>query len=97
MPGANDDMTPAMIDDLHHYCKAAGIRNVTLSVGGETTVVADWYKRIARFLDDLEIETHMVSNFARPLLDDELEAFTRLDALQVSFDSANPAMVRKLR
>jgi MoaA/NifB/PqqE/SkfB family radical SAM enzyme len=97
MPGANDDMTEAMIDDLYRYCKAAGIRNVTLSVGGETTVVPDWHKRVARFLDDPEIETHMVSNFARPLRDDELEAFTRLDALQVSFDSADPAMVRKLR
>jgi MoaA/NifB/PqqE/SkfB family radical SAM enzyme len=97
MPGANDDMTEAMIADVYRYCKAAGIRNVTLSVGGETTVVPDWHKRVAPFLDDPEIETHMVSNFARPLRDEELEAFTRLNALQVSFDSADPGMVRKLR
>jgi len=97
IPGANDDMAELMIGDLYRYCKTAGIRNVTLSVGGETTIVPDWYKRVAPFLDDPEIETHMVSNFARPLRDDELEAFTRLNALQVSFDSADPAMVRKLR
>lgn len=97
MPGANDDMTEAMIADVYRYCKTAGIRNVTLSVGGETTVVPDWHKRVALFLDDPEIETHMVSNFTRPLSDEELEAFTRLNALQVSFDSADPAMVRKLR
>src|SRR5208282_338665 len=72
LPGANEDMTDAMIDALYRYCKATGIHSVMLSVGGETTMVDGWYERIAKFLDDPEIETALVSNFARPLESDEL-------------------------
>ncbi len=97
MPGANDDMTDEMIDDLYRYCKETGIRNVTLSLGGETTMSAGWYARIAQFLDDPEMETHMVSNFVRLLDDDDLEALTKFNALQISFDSSELEMVRRLR
>jgi MoaA/NifB/PqqE/SkfB family radical SAM enzyme len=97
MPGANDDMTDEMIGDLYRYCKETGVRNVTLSLGGETTMSAGWYERIAQFLDDPEMETHMVSNFVRPLGDNDLEALTRFSALQISFDSSELEMVRRLR
>ena len=96
-PEANADMSDEMIAGLYRYCKAEGVRNVTLSVGGETTMVAGWHKRIAQFLDDPDIETHMVSNFVRPLSEEELVALCRFDALQISFDSSDLAMVRKLR
>jgi MoaA/NifB/PqqE/SkfB family radical SAM enzyme len=96
-PAANMDMTDAMVRQLYRSCKAAGIRQVTLSVGGETTVVAEWYARLAEFLDDPEIEAGIVSNFARMLDEDELVAFTKFRTLQVSFDSADWDMVRKLR
>src|SRR5262245_37944665 len=85
MPGANDDMTDVMLDDLYRYCKEAGIRNVTLSLGGETTMHLGWQHRIAKFLDDPELETFMVSNFARLLSEEDLEALTKLNSLQVSF------------
>lgn len=97
LPGANEDMSDAAIAALYQHCKAAGIRSVSLSVGGETTMSAGWYERIAQFLDDPEIDTHLVSNFARPFDDGDLRALTRLRYLQVSFDSADPEMVRRLR
>src|SRR5712691_1252524 len=97
MPGANDDMTDEMIGDLYRYCKEAGIRNVTLSVGGETTMFAGWHKRIAQFLDDPEMEAHMVSNFVRLLSDEDLEVLTKYRALPISFDSSDWNTVRKLR
>jgi MoaA/NifB/PqqE/SkfB family radical SAM enzyme len=97
MPGANDDMSDEMIGDLYRYCKETGIRNVTLSLGGETTMFSGWHKRIAQFLDDPEIETHIVSNFARVLSDEDLAALTKFGALQISFDSSELEMVRRLR
>jgi len=97
VPDANADMTDEMIADLYRYCKEEGVRNVTLSLGGETTMVAGWPTRIAMFLDDPDIETHMVSNFIRTLSEEELAQLCRFNALQISFDSSDLSMVRKLR
>jgi MoaA/NifB/PqqE/SkfB family radical SAM enzyme len=97
LPGANDDMSDDMIVELYGYCKTAGVKNVSLSLGGETTMRAGWSRRIEQFLADPEIETHMVSNFVRLFDDDDLRALARLDQLQVSIDSADFAMMRKLR
>jgi MoaA/NifB/PqqE/SkfB family radical SAM enzyme len=97
LPGANDDMTDEQIDQLYEFCKVQKIRAVSLSLGGETTVVQGWYKKIDRFLEDKDLRCHIVSNFARPLIDDELVAFTKFDELQVSFDSSDLGMVRRLR
>src|SRR5262245_2869708 len=90
-------MTDEMIADLYRYCKEEGVKNVTLSVGGETTMVAGWQTRISQFLDDPDITTHIVSNFIRPLTDEELSTLCRFNALQISFDSSELSMVRKLR
>jgi MoaA/NifB/PqqE/SkfB family radical SAM enzyme len=96
-PAANASMTEATLDEVYRYCKSAGVKRVTLSVGGESTFIPDWHVKAARFLDDPEISTHMVSNFARVLNDDDLAALSKLDELQVSFDSSDRDMVRKLR
>jgi MoaA/NifB/PqqE/SkfB family radical SAM enzyme len=97
LPGNNTDMSDQAIGRLYHYCKTHGIRNVSLSGVGETAMLAGWHKRLAQFLDDPEIDSHLVSNFARILSDEELEALTKLRNLQISFDSAEVEMVRKLR
>jgi MoaA/NifB/PqqE/SkfB family radical SAM enzyme len=97
LPGSNADMTDEMIDGLYRYCKEAGIRSVMLSLGGETTMHPGWHRRVVQFLDDPEIAISMVSNFVRLLTDEDLEALIKLDNLQISFDSSELAMVRKLR
>jgi len=97
LPASNADMTDAMIDDLYRYCKAAGVKHVSLSQGGETTMYAGWYKRIAKFIDDPEMACHLVSNFARLFDDGDLEALAKFSDLQVSFDSSEWEMVRRLR
>ena len=56
-----------------------------------------WHRRLAQFLDDADINTHIVSNFARVFSDDDLDALAKFDAIQISFDSADTQMVRKLR
>jgi MoaA/NifB/PqqE/SkfB family radical SAM enzyme len=86
-PAANADLSDEVI----------GVKHVTLSAGGETTMFAGWHERIACFLDDPEIEAHIVSNFARLFNDDDLDALAKFKAIQVSFDSADLQVVRKLR
>src|SRR5580704_12480127 len=97
LPASNADMTDGMIDDLYRYCKAAGVKHVTLSQGGETTMYAGWHNRIAKFIDDAEMVCHIVSNFARLFKDDDLEALAKFRDIQISFDSSDWEMVRKLR
>lgn len=97
LPASNADLADETIDRLYEECKRAGIRNVMLSVGGETTSSPEWYRRVAQFLDDTEIEAHIVSNFARLFNEDDLTALAKFKAIQISFDSADLQMVRKLR
>ncbi len=56
-----------------------------------------WHRRLTPFLNDPNMKLHLVSNFSRVLADDDLDALLRFDNIQVSFDSANFAIVRKLR
>lgn len=97
LPWNNIDMTDDMIDALYGYCKRNGIRNVSLSGVGETAMTSGWHTRIALFLDDPEIDAHLVSNFVRVFNDDDFVALTKLRNLQISFDSSDLAMVRKQR
>jgi len=97
LPGANEDMTDAMIARLYRYCKEAGIKSVSLSVVGETTLHKGWRSRVKQFLEDPEIKTHLNSNFVRLFDDDDLSALISLDTLQISIDSPDLAMMRKLR
>lgn len=96
-PDANADMTDEMIAELYRSCKAAGIRSVSLSGVGETTMMPGWHARISQFLDDPEIKTQLVSNFARLFDETDLEALLKLDVLQISFDTPHFALLRKLR
>jgi molybdenum cofactor biosynthesis enzyme MoaA len=97
LPASNADLTDDLIERLYRYCKEAGVRHVSLSAGGETTMSAGWQQRIAQFLEDPEIETHLVSNFARLFSEEDLAALTKIKNLQISFDSSELDMVRKLR
>ncbi len=97
LPGANEDMSDEMIRGLYRYCRDSGIRRVVLSAVGETTMTAGWQHRIAQFIEDTSMETFMVSNFARLFNEDDLDALAKIGSLQISFDSSDVEMVRKLR
>jgi MoaA/NifB/PqqE/SkfB family radical SAM enzyme len=97
LPASNADLADDVIDKIYAYCKHDGVRQVTLSGGGETTFLSGWHRRIAQFLDDPEIDAHIVSNFARLFSDDDLNALVNFKAIQISFDSADLEVVRKLR
>ena len=97
LPASNADLADDVLNRLYGQCKEIGVKEVTLSVGGETTFAANWHKSVRRFLDDRDVEAHIVSNFARLFNDDDLTALAKFKAIQISFDSAELAMVRKLR
>lgn len=97
LPASNADMADEIIDRLYGECKEAGIKFVSLSCAGETTMSPEWHKRVMRFLDDAELDTHIVSNFARLFNSEDLTALAKFKVIQISFDSAEPEMVRKLR
>jgi MoaA/NifB/PqqE/SkfB family radical SAM enzyme len=97
LPASNADMAGEVIDRIYRYCKESGVKEVTLSGGGETTFLPNWHGRIAQFLDDPEIEPQIVSNFARLFSDEDLAALVKFKAIQISFDSSDLEVVRKLR
>ena len=97
LPGSNADMSDSVIDAVYEYCKRNGVQTVSLSGTGETAMSKGWHTRLARFLDDPQIGAHLVSNFVRLFDDDDLVALTKLRSLQISFDSADIALVRRLR
>jgi MoaA/NifB/PqqE/SkfB family radical SAM enzyme len=96
-PAANADLSDDVIGRLFRYCKDNGVKHVTLSAGGETTMFPGWHERLTCFLDDPEIDAHIVSNFARVFSNDDLDALAKFKAIQISFDSADLQVVRKLR
>src|SRR5262249_58423556 len=81
LPHVNTDMSDEMLRTLYEFCKVNGIRNVTLSGTGETTMFGGWHRRLAMFLDDPAFELHMVTNFARAFTDDDLEALAKFHHL----------------
>jgi MoaA/NifB/PqqE/SkfB family radical SAM enzyme len=97
LPYVNTDMSDDMLHSLHDFCRTNEIKFVTLSGTGETTFFRDWHRRLAVFLDDPAIDLHLVSNFARPFADGDLDALCKFKYLQVSFDSADAVTVRTLR
>lgn len=97
LPFVNTNLADDTLFALYDFCKAKGIKSVTLSGVGETAMREGWEKRLSRFLDDDEIEVHLVSNLTRSLTPDDLDALCKLKVLQISFDSADPEAVRKMR
>jgi MoaA/NifB/PqqE/SkfB family radical SAM enzyme len=97
LPFVNTHLSDALLAKLYAFCKANGVREVSFSGVGETAQFEGWADRLAAFLDDPEIKVYLVSNFARPLVASDLEALRKVYALQVSFDSADPEVVREMR
>lgn len=97
LPFVNTDLSDDALRYLYEYCKANGIREVSLSGVGETAIANGWHRRLSPFLDDEEIEVYLVSNLIRPLAPEDLAALCKLKVLQISFDSADPRVVRMMR
>ena len=96
-PHVNIDMTDDMLDELYAFCKSHGTKMVILSGVGETAMFVGWHRRLSKFLKDRDFERYLVSNFARPFTEDDLDALCKFHYIQVSFDSADRATVARLR
>ncbi|MEW6139731.1 MAG: radical SAM protein [Thermodesulfobacteriota bacterium] len=88
--------------DLNHLShvvrvlKQRGILAVGVSGGGETTVVKGWHHHCNRLLDQ-GIDLFITTNLARELTDEEALTLARLMIIQVSVDTADPQLFKKLR
>jgi MoaA/NifB/PqqE/SkfB family radical SAM enzyme len=97
LPFVNTDLTDESLRNLHEFCVRNSVKDVALSGIGETAMFEGWGTRIAMFLDDPRINVYLVSNFTRPFVSSDLEALCKVNVVQVSFDSADAEMVRKMR
>ncbi len=91
------DMTKQMIDDIYEFCVQAGISLVCTSANGETTMYPRWHEDLGDFLDHPKFTLQINSNFARDFSDDDLLALNKHHKLQLSIDSASPALMKEQR
>lgn len=92
------DMSERVIDDIASFCRQLEVRDVWLSASGETTMTPGWEESLGVFLDDRGFfRPHINSNFARPFTKKDLDALNRFGDVQISLDSSEPELTKKLR
>lgn len=83
---------PALLDEM----KLRRPAEILANGHGETTLLPGW-ERHCLSLKASGARLRMITNFARPLRAEEAAAFARFDGLEVSVDTADPALLRRLR
>ncbi|HYH21176.1 MAG TPA: radical SAM protein [Azospirillum sp.] len=76
--------------------EARGRPRVVINGHGETTLLPGWHERVEA-LAARGFDISIISNFARLFSDEEVQALTRLCAVQISVDSHRPELLRRLR
>ncbi len=88
--------------DLTHFSQLADtlrrrkVARAAVHGHGETTIVDGWY-RYCRILLDRGMDLSIITNMAKPLNDDEVGVLARFERIEVSCDTANPELFRRLR
>lgn len=86
------EMLEIVIEDL----KKRKSRLVCVSGHGETTIYKDWHLFCNELIED-GIRLHIISNFAKKLSNDELETLSKFRSVEISCDTADPELFKKLR
>jgi MoaA/NifB/PqqE/SkfB family radical SAM enzyme len=86
------DMLELVVEDL----KRRKIKLVCVSGHGETTIYKDWHLYCNELIESGRL-LHIISNFAKPLSSDELETLSRFHSVEISCDTADPELFKKLR
>lgn len=93
--GGHDDMEPWLRASLQQSI-LRGIGTVTFGFVGETTIVP-WFPEWVKPLLDAGRQLKTVSNAAQPYTPEVLQALSRFYEVMISIDSADPAVMRKMR
>lgn len=99
-PGRDQEMEPAVLARFENFLARLAARSTPvrlLLVGtGETTHAEDWRARCAPFLA-VPGSKGLISNFARVFTDEDLDCLLAFDAITVSLDTTDPALLKRIR
>lgn len=90
------DLDLVHLDHVVDVLERRGALAIGVSGSGETTIINDWQHHCNRILDR-GIDLFITTNLARELKDEEALTLARLLIIQVSVDTADPDLFRKLR
>jgi hypothetical protein len=90
------DLDSAYLGDILECLKRRQVVTLGVSGHGETTTVANWQHYCDRMLDN-GLDLYLSTNLARELSGEEIATLSRFHIIQVSCDTADLALFKKLR
>jgi hypothetical protein len=90
------DMDIVDFDSLVQQLKARRVRMVGVNGHGETTMIRDWDQMVMRLADE-GLCISIITNFARLLRLEKLEAMARISEIMISVDTHRPELQRAIR
>ncbi len=96
LPGRDEDLPEPVLDNVFGALRRLPFQTVQLSGIGEFTFRKDWVELLYRFRD-AGVAVTMISNFARPFTERELDALLTLQHLMVSIDTTDAELLKRVR
>jgi len=90
------DMDRDTLKDAIEVIKTRQTRAIVVNGHGETTTYQGWHL-ICREMLDAGLNLQIISNFARDLSREELHTLSRFKNIEISCDTADPELFKKLR
>lgn len=90
------DLDVTEFDQLVKEMKEAGVKQVQISGGGETTIVKDWDGYLATLIDN-GFQVTIISNLAKPLTERAVRGLSRCSEITSSCDTVIPEMYEAIR
>ncbi len=90
------DLDVEVIRDVIQSLKTRNVKVVCVSGHGETTIYKNWEVYCSRMLD-AGMPLHIISNFAKEFSRQELETLSRFRSIDISCDTRDPELFKKLR
>jgi len=97
LPGySGRDLDTSYLADILESLKRRKVLTVGVSGHGETTTVSNWHQYCAKMLDS-GFDLYLSTNLARELSDEEIATLSRFHIIQVSCDTTDLRLFKKLR
>jgi hypothetical protein len=90
------DLDTETLEDTIEWLKTRRVKVVTVSGHGETTIYNGWNRYCDKMID-ARMPLHIISNFAKEFSVEELKTLSRFKSIEVSCDTTDPVLFRKLR
>ncbi|MCX6582611.1 MAG: radical SAM protein [Candidatus Aminicenantes bacterium] len=90
------DLDAASIDNIIESLKSRNVKVVSVNGHGETTIYKNWHLYCNKMLDS-GMPLHIISNFAREFSPEELHTLSRFKSIEISCDTSDPGLFKKLR